>query len=461
MRPRWPSRLVASAALAALAAAVGCSSRSSRTDAPVPPHYAAPERVIDVNAPPGTYMPVERVTADVLTAATANEPATGARPLNVLAISGGGQFGSYAAGLMVGWTCRGDRPEFDVVTGISSGALVATIVYAGPKYDPVLQRLFTGLRTEDVFRFRPIPVNILRTQSIGSSEPLADLIAQTIDAEFLTDMRAAHTAGRRLFVATMNLQTRRPVIWDLGAIACSGRPDADELVRKLVLATSSISGQSPAVEFNVDVDGVCYTEHHVDGGGVLQTFVRFGPEAPQPDPANPSARWLSGSNLYLIGGGKLYKDVLAEPPGFVARILSNVSATLYALFRADVWRLYTLCAVSGMKFHLTSIPDEFPTAERSTSFDPEYQRQLFAVGFDRMRCGQPWRYTPPGYEPGEEVYPRAGLSFRLGDPAGPCPVVIPVAPADGGETPPAPPAPRPAVVRPVAYPVKLFDVPKL
>src|SRR5579885_2074058 len=115
-------RAVPIAGLCALAAVVGCS--QTQIDPNPPPHYTAPV-VIDANAPPGIYLPVERTAADTLTAGAAAQPAPGNRPLNVLVVSGGGQFGSFDAGLLVGWTCRGDRPQFDVITGISSGAMVA------------------------------------------------------------------------------------------------------------------------------------------------------------------------------------------------------------------------------------------------------------------------------------------------------------------------------------------------
>ncbi len=455
-------RVLPAAVLCSLAVGVGCS--RAKIDTNPPPHYVSPV-VLDANAPPGTYAPVERDTAVVLAAATADSPVpANQKRLNVLAVSGGGQFGSFAAGLLNAWTDRGDRPNFDVVTGISSGALIAAVVYAGPKYDPLLTRLFTTLRTSDVYKYPPVVIHILRNRALGTTDPLRKLLEETLDEQFLADMRAAHCAGRRLFVGTMNQLTRRPVIWDLGAIASSGRPDARARVIDILVATASISGQAPPVPIDVEVDGQCVREYHSDCGGVIQTFVRFGPETPRPDPANPAAKWLAGSNLYLIAGGKLYKEILDRPPGVIDAVLSNISANLYALFRADVWRLYTLCGVSGMSFNMAAIPEEAYTGEKSTAFDPEIQQALYAVGYDLMtRGGDPWRHTAPGTEPGEEDLPRAGFRFAV-PPTTPATPAVAAAPQPPQSVLLPPPTPvEPAHVRPIVRirNLNLFEVPRL
>jgi hypothetical protein len=393
--------------LALLCALVGCSSRQPQE--PAPPHFTA-THITDLAAPEG-YPAVERDTADALQRVSASLPAAPTRPLNILAVSGGGQYGSYGAGLLVGWSCSGTRPEFDIVTGISSGALIAMFAFLGPKYDPELTRYFTSTKREELFKFRPVLVHIIRDKAIASTEPLERLIDATIDADFMADLRAAHAAGRRLFIGTMELHSKRPVFWDVGAIASGCEPDATRTVKQLVLASSSIAGMTAAVPIDVTVNGYHYRELHVDGGGVAQTFVRFAPHHPRPDPANPTAKWLADSNLYCIAGGKLYMDPKPGELGFLDRALGNVSATLYALFRADAWRLYSLCAVSGMKFHMASIPLETPVHPRSMAFEEATMRRLYAMGYDFGRSGAPWRHTPPGYEPGEEDLPRAGRTF--------------------------------------------------
>lgn len=397
----------------------GCSSAPKRVQAFSPLDHT--NRIIDEAAPEGTYPPVERVTADSLAGALANLSADAKRPaeivtpapprpINVMVLSGGGEYAAFASGLLAGWTASGCRPEFDVVTGVSSGSLTAVFAYLGPKYDQTMQRLAFTSRTSDIYRVQPVR-GILFHDSLGSFKPFEQLIDREINGECMNDIRAAHRCGRRLFVGTMNQRTRRLITWDLGAIACSGRPDADLLVRKILVASSSIPGLLPVVKFDVEVNGVHYCEEHADGGTVSQAFVRFGPEVPFPDPTRPGDKWLAGSNLYAIAGGKLYPDTIEGRMSMLKRTTSSISGTLYALYRADLWRIFAVCAATGMKFHQTAIPQEVKVDKPSTEFDPKTMRELYGVGYDMAMRHAIWRLTPPGYEPGEEEFPRAGTRF--------------------------------------------------
>jgi hypothetical protein len=223
--PRLFAQLILGSALvSAWAIVAGCASTPSQSETSLP-HYGA-KSINDAAAPPGTYQPVERVVADALTTSFAGDPnqsvhvaitaPTAVRPLNVLVLSGGGQYAAYAGGILVGWTEAGTRPAFDVVTGVSSGAFLAVYAYLGRKYDPNIRKLTVTLKTSEVFAFRPL-INYLDHGSIGSSAPLKRLIDTELNDECLADIRAAHRSGRRLFVGTINLRTRRLVIWDLGA----------------------------------------------------------------------------------------------------------------------------------------------------------------------------------------------------------------------------------------------------
>jgi hypothetical protein len=237
------------------------------------------------------------------------------------------------------------------------------------------------------------------------------LIERTITEEFVCELAAEHCKGRRLFIGTMDLNTRRLVAWDLGAIAASGRPDATAMVRQLLLAASSIPGVAPAVPIEITLNGQPLTELHGDGGGIAQTFVRFGTHHPRPDPARPGVKWLEGSNLYVIAGGKLFLDPTEGSPTVFQRMAGAVSGILYAIFRADAWRIYTLCRVSGMHFHMTAIPQVLVSPPQSMTFDPEGQKAMYAAGYEFGLAGGPWRTTPPGYLPGEAMTPRAGTAF--------------------------------------------------
>src|SRR5262245_59027038 len=195
------------------------------------------------------------------------------RPLHILVMSGGGKYGAFTAGALCGWTAAGTRPPFDVATGISSGAIIATLAFLGPKYDERLTRSFTALRRSDLFRWKPIR-GLCSGTGLMTSEPLEQLLIREINDEFMNDLRTAHLEGRRLYIGTGNILTNRFAVWDLGAIACSDRDDAPVLVRKILLASCSVPGVVAPVEFNVEVNGERYTELHADAGNLAQAFVR-------------------------------------------------------------------------------------------------------------------------------------------------------------------------------------------
>jgi hypothetical protein len=381
------------AAAAVLPGPAGCTSAADRRGPDGQPGVAT-----IVHKPAEIAKPI----SDSLASALAPSAGPVAPPKHALAISGGGQYAAYNAGLIVGWTASGTRPQFDVVTGISSGALVAGYAVLGEKYDPHLTRVFTSLRNKDLFVYRPL-LGVIRNEAVANPKGLVELIEREVNDEFLADLRAAHGAGRRLYVGTMNVVTRRLTVWDVGAIACSGRPDAGDLVRKVALAAGSIPGLVPAVKFDVEVNGVRYTEEHVDAGATCQTFLRFGPGAERP--ADGATGWLTGSNLYAMAAGRLYAPLLDGKLGPLKRATSTVSAALYALYRAEATNLYAFCGVSGMKFHMIAIPEDAEVPPNSTSFDPAAMRKLYDLGYCQAKTGIPWRFTPPGAEPGEEEHP--------------------------------------------------------
>lgn len=334
-------------------------------------------------------------------------PVAPGRPLEVLVLSGGGKYGAFTAGVLVGWTANGTRPSFDVVTGISSGALTAVYAYVGPKYDCRLAGVYNDIRPTDLFRLQLIR-GIRKRNGLATSEPLAQLIERELDAEMMADVRKAHHEGRRLFVATANQTTMRPVIWDVGAIATSGRRDADQLVRKILVASSSIPGWVEPIEFDVEVNGRRYRELHGDAGAIIQGFLCTSHGLPP------------GSNVYALTAGKNYRDALDERPGVVKELSATISNSLYAIFRDDMIKLYAHCALTGAQFHLAALPQDFRVTPGSLNFDTEEMRSLYRGGYQMGVNGIPWRNTPPGTQPGETILPRTGLQFVVGD-VGPLP----------------------------------------
>lgn len=320
------------------------------------------------------------------------------RPLNVLVLSGGGKYGAFTAGVLVGWTASGQRPVFDIATGISSGAIVATLAFLGPKYDDKLRNGFTRLRRSDLFVWRPVR-GLIRGTGLMSAAPLEDLLAREITPEVMCDLQQAYADGRRLYIGTGNLITNRFTVWDLTAIAASGRPDAPVLIRKILLASSAVPGVVTPVEFDVEVNGIRYRELHGDAGNMAQAFVR----STGPIPA--------GSTIWVLSAGKVYRDPLKSRPRVFGLLGGGVSNALYALFRSDLVKLYALCAVTGSQFRLIALPQDFPAETSSFAFEPEELQRMFWLGYQMAVSGQEWRSVPPDTLPGEATPPRTGFQF--------------------------------------------------
>ena len=191
---------------------------------------------------------------------------------NYLAISGGGPDGAFGAGLLNGWTDAGTRPEFTMVTGISTGALIAPFAFLGPKYDHILKEIYTSYSTKDLFE--PHSWTVIATgDSAAGTDQLRQIIYDYLTPTFIEELAAAFADGRRLFISTTNLDAKRPVIWNVTAIAASGHPTSRDLIADVLLASASIPGGFPPVLFEVEWNGERYDELHVDGGAVSQVFV--------------------------------------------------------------------------------------------------------------------------------------------------------------------------------------------
>jgi predicted acylesterase/phospholipase RssA len=329
------------------------------------------------------------------------------QPFNVLVLSGGGAYGAFSAGVLAGWTESGTRPSFDVVTGVSTGALVATLAFLGPEYDPFLKRFYTTVTDKDVYA-RKSDIAALFSDSFRESKPLAKLIDAVVDSKLLKAIAAEHAKGRRLYVGTTHLDARRLVVWDMGEIAARGTPLNLGLFRQVLLASASIPGFFPPVPIHVEVDGKPSEELHVDGGVTASVFFR-PPHVPRERFRQLGDRPLEGSNVYIVVAGKLYAD-----PGCVERRLlpiaaDSISALLYSKTRGDLFQLYALALATGMNYRMTAIPPDLDVPRDATSFDPAVMTWLYEVGRQQAKAGNEWRATPPGTQPGEEVPVRGGV----------------------------------------------------
>ncbi|WP_433952363.1 patatin-like phospholipase family protein [Brevundimonas diminuta] len=165
------------------------------------------------------------------------------RPLTVLALSGGGANGAYGAGVLVGWSRRGDRPTFDVVTGVSTGALAAPFAFLGPDWDDELSDAYTSGKTSGLVGLDNLAA--LFQPSLFSAAPLRRLVDTNVTPELLQAIATEHAKGRRLLVATTNLDQEETVIWDMGQLATQGDEPSHNLFKEILVASASIPGVFP------------------------------------------------------------------------------------------------------------------------------------------------------------------------------------------------------------------------
>lgn len=320
---------------------------------------------------------------------------------SALVISGGGDDGAFAAGVLNGWTRRGDRPVFRIVTGVSTGALVAPFAFLGPDYDDELARAYTTIASDDVFRLRNL-LTILRSDSVADTEPLRRLAERWFTEEMLDRIAAEHARGRRLMVATTNLDAQRPVIWDLGRIAASGRPDRVKLFHDVLLGSSAIPGAFTPVYIRVHADGRDFDEMHVDGGATMQLFLL--PADVAPSTIRSHAGFTRGpSTVYVIRNGRLWPEYQPMEPRATAIAGRAISTLIKSQGYGNLEVLYQNCVAQGDQFRLMSIPASIPYTARTT-FDQQYMRKLYDVGFMMGAASDAWLSAPPRVEtPGDAL----------------------------------------------------------
>ncbi len=299
--------------------------------------------------------------------------------VDFLTLSGGGINGAYGAGYLVGWTASGQRPEFEVVTGISVGAIIAPLAFLGSSYDDRLQAVYMSLSA--AANPKPNFISALfGTTSILDNAPIRAAIAQAVDDTVLDRIGEAHRQGRRLYVGTTNLDAQRPVVWDIGAIANSGAPNRLDLVRNVIMASASVPTVFEPIMLEVASNGQRYSEMHVDGGVTEQVLLMPG-------------GWgnVSGSKarLYVIFNGVVDATPAVVQPSNVQLMGRTVPTMLKYLGRANLADLANSAKSAGIQFRMTAIPGEFPESDNLFG-TPEWLAQLYQYGYQSGKSGH-WR----------------------------------------------------------------------
>jgi predicted patatin/cPLA2 family phospholipase len=330
--------------------------------------------------------------ADYQAAMRAAQP--GPEGVALLALSGGGPNGAFCAGLLTGWTATGQRPEFQVVTGVSTGALAAPFAFLGPAYDARLAQAYTTISDPDIFQphYWRSAFSFLQTDSLADTTPLAKTLSTLVDQPVLDSIAAEHRRGRRLYVCTTDLTSGRPVFWNLTAIAASGRPDALPLFRKILVASASIPIIFPPQYFEVEAGSDRYTEMHVDGGLSRQVFVHMNGAraglAPRPD-GSPTPL-----TTYIICNAKVMPDYNPIPPALPAIALRTVASLIRAQAIGDLHRIYGQTMTEGAAFRLATMPEDF-NMEHQGTFESGYMQRVFNLGRERATRPDLWQEKPP------------------------------------------------------------------
>jgi len=312
-----------------------------------------------------------------------------------LALSGGGANGAYGAGFLNGWTKSGKRPVFKVVTGVSTGALMAPFAFLGPEYDDALRDFYTTTASRNIFRMLAIVPQLLGGESFADTTPLRGLIGQNVDERLLQAIARAHESGRRLYIGTTDLDSQQFVVWNMGAIAASGRPGALELFRTLMLASASVPVAFPPVYIDVDAGGGRYDEMHVDGAVGARVFFTGGAFS------FAAARGAAGretvrEDVFIIHNGQLLPS-----PSITRRTLRGIASRSFdaaakSAVVGDLFRIYAITVREQSEFRWVTIPEDVELGGNEV-FDPVRMTELYDVGYRAALSGPEWQTVPPGF----------------------------------------------------------------
>ena len=317
--------------------------------------------------------------------------------MNYLALSGGAKNGAFASGIINGWSTQGNRPEFAIVSGVSTGALLAPFAFLGEDYNKHAKRVFTTVNSDDIFKrsFFNILNGFLGGTSIADSTPLKEMIEEEITADIFQKIAEEHNKGRRLFIGTTNLEAQRGVIWNIGALANSGNPKALNLFHQILRASSAIPGAFQPVMIDVIINGKPYQELHVDGAVTSQVFIYPSQFKSNVVPVFEEANIKR--NIYIIHNAKINTEFEKTSPRFLGIMNRSLQTLIKYHGIGDLNKLYLISERDKLNFNLHYIPKTF-TETAEEEFDPVYMRKLFNYGYTLGKKGKNWHKTPPGIE---------------------------------------------------------------
>jgi hypothetical protein len=313
------------------------------------------------------------------------------KEINYLVLSSGGGGGAFSVGALKAWSDAGTRPQFDIVSGVSTGALIAPYAFLGSAYDQALVDLYTSGVAETLIDADFLPKGLFGA-SLLKQEPLRAMIERYLTRDVLSKIAAEHRKGRRLLILTSNLDSQRAVIWNMGAIADSGRPDALKLFQDIIIASASIPGVFPAVLIKAKSGEQSFEEMHSDGGSVSQILtIPEGWMTGRPG----KDEWRKGRrfNMYVLINNALMPEFSTTTNNTLAVMARANSTLIKAQTRSALIATYLYAQKNGIRFHVGSIDLQVPY-KMTDPFNTHYMRVLYTLGYARMASGRLWQDRP-------------------------------------------------------------------
>ena len=341
------------------------------------------------------------------TAAEQLHAACAGNPLTILALSGGGVGGAFGAGAIAGLTRTGTRPTFDVVTGVSTGALIAPYAFLGPTWDQQLLDAFTGLAGDGLRQSRGLAV--IFGSSIYSGKPLRNLIDAYVSDEMIHAIANEAAKGRLLLVATTDVASGEPVVWDLGSIAMNGGASARTLFRDVLVASASVPGMFPPVIIRIEEDGFAHDQAHVDGAATMPFFVP--PALLQRTRNGPGT---GRTAVFVIVDGSLSEGARTTRLTARAILSRSIRVGLDHLLLTTLELTAATAQLEGADLQYSSLPLDYPLPD-AFDFGARIRRPLFHYAYQCAETGRLWMAFPPSDDDRQTSHGMAGTE------AVPCP----------------------------------------
>lgn len=306
-----------------------------------------------------------------------------------LALSGGGADGAYGVGVLNGWTAARTRPAFSVVSGVSTGGLIAPFAFLGSQYDDTLKEVYTSGIAESLLN-DPSIMRVLFGSGLFGNTRLRELVARYVGPEIMAQVARENAKGRKLLIVTTDLDTQRTAIWDMGKIAAVGTPEALKLFRDVMAASASIPLVFPPIMIDAEGAGRKFQEMHVDGGVTAPVLTL------------PEALLFQGGRLpgtakldiYILVNKKIERNFELVSNGTIDVASRSLSAITQSQTRSIIFSTYDFARRNRLGFHLSYIARDYP-APPSEGFDTAYMRALYQYGYDKAASGQAWTSTVP------------------------------------------------------------------